>query len=130
MQLSQVRCVPVILLAGGCWLWMAIGVIHLGMKWQSVGFVRHNVEVVLPNDRTLAGDLSIDWEGTYNLTDADGKSTKFKGFKIMSIPPTSMVPSPFSYRMVLPFILYCLGSLVACYCLWLKGMRPRDKISR
>ena len=92
MQLSQVRCVPVILLAGGCWLWMAIGVIHLGMKWQSVGFVRHNVEVVLPNDRTLAGDLSIDWEGTYNLIDADGKSTKFKSFKIMSIPPTSMVP--------------------------------------
>lgn len=128
--MSQMRYVPVILLAGGCWLWMAIGVIHLGMKWHSVGFVRHNVEVVLPNDITLSGDLSIDWAGAYFLTDADGKSTKFKNFKIMSIPPTSMVPSTYPYRTVLPFLLYCLGSLGACYYLRLKCTRPRDKISR
>lgn len=109
---------------------MAIGVIHLGMKWHSVGFVRHNVEVVLPNDRTLAGDLSIDWEGTYTLTDVDGKHTKFNNFKMMSIPPTSMIPSSYPYRTVLPFILYCLGSLGACYYLRLKYIRRRDKISR
>ncbi|HDN9374623.1 TPA: hypothetical protein P2K63_000107 [Aeromonas salmonicida] len=108
---------------------MAIGSINLGMKWHSVGSVRHNVEVVLPNDRTFAGDLSVDWNGTYNLTGAGGKTIKFKNFKEISIP-NGQAASSFPYRMVVPFILYFLGSLIACHFFGLINMRLRDKTSR
>lgn len=110
------------MLAGFCWLWLAKEIVDFGVRWNSVGSVRHNVSVMLPDDSTRTGDLTTAWDGSYRLTDMTGKTWLFRDFKMMSMPMKGQAASAFPYKMVLPFFFYCLGSLGALYYL---GMRDK-----
>lgn len=104
-----------ILLVGFCWLWLAMEVVELGARWQSVSSIRHNVTVQLQNDQELTGTLSRGWDGSYKLMGRDGETFVFREFKVMTVPANGQIKGDYPYKMVLPFAIYCLLSLTGCY---------------
>lgn len=104
-----------ILLVGFCWLWLAIKVVDLGARWQSVGTIRNNVIVTLQNDQVLKGNLTRGWDGSYNLVGKNGENFVFRDFKVMSVAAEGQIKGSYPYKMVLPFSIYCLISLAGCY---------------
>lgn len=106
-----------ILLVGFCWLWLAMEIVELGARWQSVSSIRHNVTVKLQNDQELTGTLTRGWDGSYKLMGRDGGIFVFRNFKVMTVPANGQITGDYPYKMVLPFAIYCLLSLTGCYIL-------------
>lgn len=119
---KQVFAPAAILLVGFCWLWLAMEVVELGARWQSVSSIRHNVTVTLENDHELKGTLTRGWDGSYRLMRMDGDIFVFRNFKVMTIPKEGQIKDDYPYKMVLPFAIYCLLSLAGYYRLKKKRM--------
>ena len=125
-MLNRTLDVPVIFLAGLCWLWLAMRVMDFGVQWQSVSTVRHQVTVTLPNDQTLTGDVTTAWDRSYRLADMSGRIWHFRAYKMMTIPREGQAPSAFPFRTVLPFLLFFVSTMIAIYHLGFRTPKRRD----
>lgn len=110
--MSKTLFLPASFFVGLLWLWGLTASADFGLKWQSTSDIRKNVTVVLENNTTITGDMTMNWDRSYNLTDTkDGSIRMFQGFKMMTIPTLEQEKAAFPFRTVLPFLLYCLVTI-------------------